>query len=107
MMLMRAVCVPALALIASSANAAVEPGVVDGALVFPEGAEIPRSMTATEARWIQSHPLVATRAATPPPSGPVRCASEYEPMAGILLAWEGGNSYEHHSADGSCHHDDG
>ncbi|MBT5584136.1 MAG: hypothetical protein HOJ54_09045, partial [Phycisphaerae bacterium] len=25
--------------------------------------------------------------------GPIRCASEYEPMAGILLAWEGGSSY--------------
>jgi agmatine deiminase len=70
-----------------------EPVLRDGVLHFPEGAEIPRSMTPIEASYVASHPLGGTRAATAPPVGAVRCASEYEPMAGILLAWEGGSSY--------------
>lgn len=66
-----------------------EPLLIDGALVFPEGAHIPKSMTATEARFIGPNGIVPSRGATAPPIGPVRCASEYEPMSGIILAWEG------------------
>ncbi len=65
----------------------------DGVLHFPEGVPVPQSMTAVEADWVADQPLGADRVATAPPVGPVRCASEYEPMAGILLAWEGGSSY--------------
>ena len=66
-----------------------EPLVVNGELVFPEGARIPKSMTATEARFIGPIGIVPSRGTTAPPIGPIRCASEYEAMSGIILAWEG------------------
>ena len=66
-----------------------EPQLIDGHLVFPEGARIPKLMTATEDRYLGGEGVVATRGGTAPPLGPVRCASEYEPMSGIILAWEG------------------
>jgi agmatine deiminase len=56
---------------------------------YPEGAAIPRSLTPAERAWLQRHPLVATTMRTPPPTGPVHCAAEYEPMDGLCLAWEG------------------
>lgn len=61
----------------------------DGRLSYPEGAVIPRSLTDVERDWLARHPRVAPLAVTPPPTGPVRCVAEYEPMDGILLAWEG------------------
>ncbi len=73
--------------------AADEPLLQNGVLQYPEDAAVPRSLTPLEASWIQRHPLGADRVATAPPIGPIRAASEYEPMAGILLAWEGGSSY--------------
>lgn len=61
---------------------------------YPEGEEIPRSMTPLEEAWIAQNPL-GGRAflATAPPSGDVHCAAEYEPMAGIFIAWEGSSSW--------------
>ncbi|MBL8756167.1 MAG: agmatine deiminase family protein [Planctomycetes bacterium] len=56
---------------------------------YPEGADIPRALTAVEAAWLVNHPLDAGDAVTPPPTGPVHCAAEYEPMEGLCLAWEG------------------
>ncbi len=57
---------------------------------YPEGVDIPRSLTPAEQTWILQHPLsVATDAPTPPPTGPIRCAAEYEPMDGLCLAYEG------------------
>lgn len=66
-----------------------EPLVIGGDLVFPEGHRIPKAMTRTEARFIGEAGIVPARNATAPPIGPVRGASEYEPMQGIILAWEG------------------
>lgn len=64
------------------------PIIVDGRLVFPEGARVPRNLTDIERDYMERYPRVTPRAVTPPPVGPVRCASEYEPMDGILLSWE-------------------
>ncbi|MCH2135441.1 MAG: agmatine deiminase family protein [Phycisphaerales bacterium] len=69
-----------------------EPILVDGQLVFEEGARIPKAMTDTERRFIGEDGIMAPRGGTAPPIGPIRCASEYEPMAGIILAWEGYSS---------------
>lgn len=68
-----------------------EPIITPDGLVFPEGAEIPRSLTDAERRWLQANPLGASpdRAVTTPPSGPIQCVAEYEPMDGILLSWSG------------------
>lgn len=70
-----------------------EPRIEGGALVFPEGARIPADMTTVERRWLDANTQTASRGETPPSSDPIRCASEYEAMDGIVLAWEGGSSY--------------
>ncbi|MEW6071479.1 MAG: agmatine deiminase family protein [Planctomycetota bacterium] len=58
--------------------------------IEPDGAPLPRYLTPAEARYLESHPLGSDlRAVTPPPPGPIHCVAEYEPMAGILIAWEG------------------
>lgn len=55
----------------------------------PEGVDVPRSLTDAERLWLQDHPLTPTEAVTPPPIGPVRCVGEYEPMEGLIVAWDG------------------
>lgn len=65
-----------------------EPILVDGELVYPEGAVIPKNLTETEERWMQANPAFRGLPSTDPPVGPIQCASEYEPMDGIVLAWE-------------------
>ncbi len=67
--------------------------------VYPEGVPIPRSLTPAEAQWIAQNPLGGSRSTTPAPTGPVDCPAEYEPMAGIFIAWEGGNSFTNVLAD--------
>jgi agmatine/peptidylarginine deiminase len=80
----------ALALPALQAGLATadEPVIVDDKLVFPEGANIPRYMTEAEKRWLLTHPIAAPRAVTPAPTGAIQCVAEYEPMEGLLFAWE-------------------
>lgn len=60
---------------------------------YPEGAAIPRGPTEVESVWLLANPLAAPEAVTPPPTGPVHCAAEYEPMESIVIAWEGSNSW--------------
>ncbi len=71
-----------------SAQVVDEPILVNGSLVYPEGAAIPKWMTPTESAYIETRPLEAMRGTTPPPEGPIYCPAEYEPMQGILIAWE-------------------
>jgi agmatine deiminase len=59
---------------------------------YPEGGVIPRNMTKEEARYVKNNPITVPRGVTSPPVGPVHCVAEYEPMDGILLAWEGFSS---------------
>ena len=73
--------------------------VVDSPLIFEEGSKIPRYMTKTEQRYVKQHPITVPRGVTSPPLGPVECVAEYEPMEAILLAWEGGSSWENILAD--------
>lgn len=65
-----------------------EPVIINDELVFPEGVIIPRYMTETEKKWMETHPQVTSRAVTPPPTGPIHCAAEYEAMDGIVLTWK-------------------
>ena len=58
-----------------------------------EGVAMPRSLTPAEADWLRRNPLRPS-AITPPPTGPLHCAAEYEPMDGIMLAWEGPSSWK-------------
>ncbi|MEK6701362.1 MAG: agmatine deiminase family protein, partial [Planctomycetota bacterium] len=70
-------------------EALTEPLLVDGQLVFPPGAAIPRSLTRVEREWLANNPPIGDRAGGPPPTGPLHCAAEYEPMQAILLSWNG------------------
>lgn len=56
---------------------------------YPEGSAIPRSLTEEEAAYLRDHPEPPVWPAAIAPTGPVRCPAEYEPMQGMLIAWEG------------------
>lgn len=57
---------------------------------YPEGVGVSRALTAAEKAWMAANPPgPGGRAATAPPSGPLHCVAEYEPMEGMLIAWEG------------------
>jgi agmatine deiminase len=58
----------------------------------PEGTDVPRSLTAEERAWLAEHPILPSEAATPAPTGPVRCVGEYEPMEALLVSWDGSTS---------------
>ena len=60
---------------------------------YPEGDETPRGMTEAERAWVREHPIVAPPARGGAPTGPVRCAAEYEPMEGIMIAYEGSGGW--------------
>ncbi len=64
------------------------PILVDGELVYPEGARVPRHMTDLERAWWEANPPVLPRGSEIPPTTDVRTVAEYEPMEGILLAWK-------------------
>lgn len=81
----RAAAIAAFALAAPLAHAAPQP-------VYPEGAEIPASLTAEEASYVKEHPIVATPARVAPP-GRVRTPAEYDPAEGIMMSWEGSTSW--------------
>jgi len=57
---------------------------------YPEGAPTPRSLTDEERAYLKANPLSVPEARGPfsAPTGPVHCTAEYEPVEGILLAWE-------------------
>jgi agmatine/peptidylarginine deiminase len=66
----------------------------DGLLHYDPGTSYPRSLTATERDYLRSHPLSQNpaRTVTPPPTGPIHCAAEYEPMEAIIITWVGGQT---------------
>ena len=74
--------------VAPRAAAWDEPILTDHGLIFPEGAGIPEFLTTNERIWLKTHPLTAAPDRDGPPSGPVHCVAEYEPMEGILISWE-------------------
>lgn len=64
----------------------------DGGPVFPEGTILPRNMTEAENLWLKSADGQAWRSsrnapASPPPTGPIHCTAEYEPVDGIAMSW--------------------
>lgn len=65
----------------------------DQPVEYPEGAEIPRSMTPAEQKFTKLNPIQATQSRGAAPSGLVRTPGEYEPAEGIIMAWEGSNSW--------------
>ncbi len=91
---------PVLALLAAGALASVAiaaptagPILTERGLVYPEGAETPRNLTDVEREYLKNNPLTSLRGTTPPPTGPVRCVAEYEPMDGIVIGWEGSTTW--------------
>lgn len=65
----------------------------DGHLVFPEGADIPRSMTQAERDYMALHPAqqnpFTDRVGGTRPPGPIKCPGEYAPAQAILMSWDG------------------
>ncbi|MDP7009043.1 MAG: agmatine deiminase family protein [Phycisphaerales bacterium] len=61
---------------------------------YPEGSDVPRHLTEEESRLIARTPISPFRGVSSPPIGPIHCVAEYEPMDGILLAWEGSSSWK-------------
>lgn len=86
-------CVGALLAAAAVATAADEPVRKGDQLIYPEGAEIPRDMTGAEQRFVRENPITALDRGTAPPQGEIHCFAEYEPMEGILMAYEGSGSW--------------
>ncbi len=78
--------------VAASAQTLNEPVRIGDRLIYREGAIVPRSLTPTEQAYIQRFPLTDLLRSTDPPTGPVHCVAEYEPMEAILFAWEGYSS---------------
>ncbi|TWT44904.1 Peptidylarginine deiminase precursor [Phycisphaerae bacterium RAS1] len=71
-----------------------EPLLVGDQLVFPSDAEIPRYLTDAERAYLKRFgPIAAPRGTTPPPTGPIHCVAEYEPMAGLLLSHQGSSGW--------------
>lgn len=61
---------------------------------YPEGAEIPRSMTPAEEAYVTLNPIRAVQSRGAAPTGLVRTPGEYEPAEGIIMAWEGSSSWK-------------
>lgn len=83
---MRRATFPSLVLIAISTSSAL---LAQERPQYPEGSAVPRYATEAERDWMRNNPIVLPEAVTPPPQGQVTCVAEYEPMDGIIIAWEG------------------
>jgi len=70
------------------------PVLKDDKLIYPEGAGIPRFETPIERRYADEHDLRGNRGETPPPTGPIDCPAEYEPMEAVMFAYEGYGSWK-------------
>ncbi len=71
---------------------------------YPEGLGVSRALTPAERAWMAINPPPTSgRAATPPPSGPIHCVAEYEPMDGILVSWDGTNGQNNVLAEMAKH----
>jgi hypothetical protein len=80
-------------------DVASEPGAVGlptppGLPPIGEDSALPKSLTSAEAEFIRANPIVAEGLRGLAPEGLVRCPAEYEPMEGILMAYEGSNSWK-------------
>jgi agmatine/peptidylarginine deiminase len=60
---------------------------------YPEGSAVPRSLTPAERAYLAEHPLTVPSTRGPAPGVPVRTPAEYDPMEGIVLAYEGDSSW--------------
>ncbi len=79
-----------------------QPVELAGQLVYPEGWPIGAEMTPIEASWSKDN-FTERSLLVNPPTGPIRCVAEYEPMDGILVAWEGSNSWKSILAEMASH----
>lgn len=74
-----------------TASSTVPPRPADA---LTEGDALPRNLTDNELRYLDAFPPAPPQRAVVPPTGPVHCPAEYEPMQGILVAWEGNASWK-------------
>lgn len=83
----------ALVLLAGLAPIAMGSG-EDPSVVYPEGVEVPRSMTIEERAFVETDPIVASGARGGAPVGLIRTPGEYEPAEGIIMTWEGSSAWK-------------
>ncbi|USN99211.1 MAG: agmatine deiminase family protein [Phycisphaeraceae bacterium] len=58
-----------------------------------DGSPLPRDLTPAEAAWVAANPIRAEGLRGDTPTGPIHCTGEYEPVEGLLLAYEGTASW--------------
>jgi agmatine/peptidylarginine deiminase len=68
----------------------------DGRLTYPPDQPISRALTPVEREWLRTHTYVPPGSGldlvTPPPTGLIHCAAEYEAMESIIITWIGGQT---------------
>lgn len=82
-------CFAGAALGANETVKIAQPILVDGQLVYPEGAAIPRYATPVEIEYIQTARPQTERALIGPPRQPLRATAEYEPVEEIVMSLAG------------------
>lgn len=90
--LIRAICLAAGAVVSTAHGQGLFQSWQDAADRYPEGVAVPRSMTELEQGLVDREPIVAAPTRAAPPAR-VRCVAEYDPMEGIMIAWEGDSSW--------------
>ncbi len=80
--------------VAALLAASVAPLAYGQVFEYPEGAEVPRSMTPAEEAYVTLNPIQAVQSRGAAPMGLVRTPGEYEPAEGIIMAWEGSASWK-------------
>lgn len=80
--------------VAALMAASVAPLAYGQVFTYPEGAEVPRSMTPAEEAYVTLNPIQAVQSRGAAPMGLVRTPGEYEPAEGIIMAWEGSASWK-------------
>ncbi len=83
-------------LVAVSAGVMISAGALAEEITLPvdRSEALPRHLTEAERAYLATNPITTDlRAVTPPPTGPIHCAAEYEPMDSILLSWRGSASW--------------
>ena len=81
-------------------------GRVRGGEVKPVAVEepaLPRNATAAEREFMAKNPVDRSKAASPPPVGPLSGASEYRPMEGIMFGYSGSTTWKNILAEMARH----
>src|SRR5262245_48256579 len=72
---------------------AAAPALAQTTTGVPESTVLPRNMTRAEEAYVNEHQLPApTPVIANPPTGPIHCTAEYEPVSAIIVGWQATSS---------------